>query len=120
MTEENTTPEAEEKIDPDEKGFVFSEYIADLDMEEMDFVESISGCSVDEVEIPGRPKSLFLAAVGLAYARRSGKDISWAEVRKLKMPGIKDLITEASTVKKATGPQDHKKKVGKSAPKKDD
>lgn len=114
---EETQEIEDDKVDPDEKKFVFAEYIADLDMEEMDFVESVSGCSVDEVETPGRPKSLFLAAVGLAYARRTDNDISWTQVRKLKMPQLKELIEESSKVKKAKAPQDHEPKAGSSTKK---
>lgn len=110
MNEEAQTES--EKVEPvDENKFAFADYIADLDMEEMDFVESVSGCSVDEVETPGRPKSLFLAAVGLAYARRTDNDISWTQVRKLKMPQLKELIEESAKAKKVKAPQDHKPKA---------
>lgn len=103
----------EEEEQGETKNLNFADYIADLTMEEVDFVESVSGCSLDQVEEPGQPKGLFLAAVGLAYARRAGNDISWTQVRKLKLLELKELI-EKSASKKAKAPQDRKPKTTKS------
>lgn len=86
------------------------EFINALDMEELDFVETISGVSLDELEIPGRAKGLFVAGVALVAKRRTQADFSWAQARALNMNQIKKIIEEAFDAKKA--PTESKPKAG--------
>ena len=97
MTEE-TKPEAAPEV---VEGITLGEFINALDMEELDFVETISGVSLDELEVPGRAKGLFLAGVAIVAKRRTKPDFSWSQARALNMNQIKKIIAEAESVKKA-------------------
>ena len=97
MTEE-TKPEAAPEV---VEGITLGEFINALDMEELDFVETISGVSLDELEVQGRAKGLFLAGVAMVAKRRSTPDFSWSQARALNMNQIKKIIAEAESVKKA-------------------
>lgn len=102
MADENeATPEVQAEQATPEVEISLGDFINNLDMEELDFVENISGVSLDELEIPGRAKGLFIAGVALVAKRRSQPNFSWTEARALNMGEIKALIAEASTVKKA-------------------
>lgn len=95
MTEETKPVEA-----PVEE-ISLGDFINALDMDELDFVETISGCSLDELETPGRAKGLFLAGVAMVAKRRTVPDFSWSQARALNMNEIKKIVAEAQTVKKA-------------------
>jgi len=78
-----------------------ADLLASLDMEEIDFAENLSGMSMEEIEVPGRPKALFIAAAALVVKRRSVADFSWSDARKLKMNDIKEIIQENIDLPKA-------------------
>ena len=88
MTEE-TKPEAVEETTTE---ITLGEFINALDMEELDFVETISGCSLDELETPGRPKGLFLAGVAMVAKRRSQPELSWSKARAVNMNQIEKIV----------------------------
>lgn len=101
---EETKPETEIATPEDDvTSMSLGEFIKDLNMEEIDFVETISGCSLDELEVPGRAKGLFIAGVALVAKRRSQPDFSWGEARALNMAEIEAILGEAATVKKVKG-----------------
>ncbi len=75
--------------------------IQELSMDEVDFVEGISGISIDVLEIPGQPKARFIAAVALVLGRRTEPSLSWAEVRAKGLKENLDLIAENQSAPKA-------------------
>lgn len=110
MTQENETPEETEG-----ETITFISYLQTLQMEQVDFIENISGMSMDEMETPGRPKALFIAAVALVAKRKTVPDFSWSQAQKLTMAEISEIISaDASSKAEAKSPkvpQDRKKKA---------
>jgi len=101
-TKTDETPEAStEEVLVSTPEINLGDFINNLDMEELDFVENISGVSLDELEVPGRAKGLFIAGVALVAKRRTQPNFSWSEARALNMGQIKTLIAEADKAKKA-------------------
>jgi len=86
-----TTPEAVE----------LQKVLQELDMDEVDFVEGISGISMDVLETPGQPKARFIAAVALVLGRRTNPNLSWAEVRAKGFKDCLNLIAENHAAPKA-------------------
>lgn len=102
MTEKKTTKkEANPVVAPVEADVNIGEFISQLNMEELDFVESVSGMSLDELEIPGRAKGRFIAGVALVAKRRTDDKFTWSQATKLNMNEVKAILKEASTAKKA-------------------
>jgi len=75
--------------------------IQELSMDEVDFVEGISGISIDVLEMPGQPKARFIAGVALVLGRRTNHSLSWAEVRAKGLKENLDLIAENQSAPKA-------------------
>lgn len=78
------------------------DFINTLDMDDLDYVENLSGMSLEELEVPGRPKSRFLYAVGLVAKKRTDSSFSWADIRKLPMSEIGKFVKDAPAKKYET------------------
>lgn len=109
MTEAET-PTGENKEETPTPEINLGDFINALDMEELDFVETVSGVSLDELEVPGRAKGLFIAGVAMVAKRRSQPDFTWMQARALNMNQIKKIVAEAEALKKAPATKSEAKK----------
>lgn len=109
MTEAEA-PTGENKEETPTPEINLGDFINALDMEELDFVETVSGVSLDELEVPGRAKGLFIAGVAMVAKRRSQPDFTWMQARALNMNQIKKIVAEAEALKKAPATKSEAKK----------